>query len=146
MNIVFRDNHFAILMALFILPLSFLFFFTPGAQPAPPPDKPVEAREHNPKLSTTLEALVSTVNSSGSPSAEKYASQNGVQISRSDAITVIIEKEQGARINPQRVGDLGGEVLGRTANLVEIRIPVERLEALVERTEVLIISALPIHL
>lgn len=126
------QNNFVTFIGLFIVLLSSLLLFPYGAQPAPPPDKKIEAGTHNPKMSMKLESLASTAKTSGLAAAKEHASRNGVSISQSNEIKVIAEKKRGATLNTAKIAGLGGEVLGSTPNLAEIRIPVEKLENLVQ--------------
>ncbi len=130
MNSKFREDNFVIPIALFGLVLS--LFLPCEALSGPPPDKPIEASKHNPRMSGTLELLAETANSSGGIAARKHASRQGVQLSSSNRITVIAELEQNARLAPEKILTLGGSVLGRADNLIEIKLPVDRLEDLVE--------------
>lgn len=100
-----------------------------------PPRKPQEPEENNPRIETSLELLASTANSEGSAAARQHASRMGIEVNTSNSIKAIIEKKHGSLIKPTEIRGFGGEILRETDDLIEIRIPVDRIESLVDEVE-----------
>ncbi len=118
-----RFFHIVQVFVLVVLTLSLLF-----STAAAYPDKQIREEHHNPKIETNLELIASRVKAGQISKAREAAEITGILSDDSYSIEVIVEEKKGQYVNSSQIRRAGGKIIGRTGNLLKVRISPKNLQ------------------
>lgn len=117
----------------------------PSQQPAPdqeelaPAEEPEAPPSVNPKLDSALNQLLEAHNSGGMPEAQAFAASRAVTLDGNQVLVEIVAMAEGMTALQEAVQAAGGEYRGHYQDLMEATVPIEALDSLAARAEVLLI-------